>query len=104
VHLVNYKKVYEVLRRRNAEGVSVANLGERNEIKKAEKILKYKDLNNRNTGHVECKNKTDTTNNRGSWNHFRIIQKIPEQHAGKARNQGTTRQPYWELHTHLGKY
>ena len=27
----------------------------------AEKILKYKDLNNRNTLHVACKHKSDTT-------------------------------------------
>ena len=33
--------------------------------------------------------KTDTSNNIGSWNHLKIIKKIPEQH--KARNQGTTK-------------
>jgi hypothetical protein len=38
--------------------IDVAISGDRNVIKKeAEKILKYKDLNNRNTTHVECKNK-----------------------------------------------
>jgi hypothetical protein len=37
--------------------------GERNVIKKAaKKILKYKDLNNRNTVHLACKYKSDTTN------------------------------------------
>jgi hypothetical protein len=45
---------------------------------------------NRNTAHVECKNKGDASNNRGNWNHFKILQKILEQHTGKARSQGTT--------------
>jgi hypothetical protein len=30
--------------------------------KEAEKILKHEDLNNRNTAHVECKNKSDRSN------------------------------------------
>jgi len=47
-------------------------------------------LYNRNTSHVECKNKSDTGNNRGDWNHFKTTQTVPEQHTGKARNQGTT--------------
>jgi hypothetical protein len=34
---------------------------------------------------VECNNKSDTSNNRGNWNHFKIIQKVPEQRTGKAR-------------------
>jgi hypothetical protein len=44
----------------------------------------------RNTAHVECKNKYCTSKNSGSWNHIKIIQKIPEQYNGKARYQGTT--------------
>ena len=39
---------------------------------------------------VEYKNKSDTSNNRGNWNHLKIIRKIPEQHTGKARSQVTT--------------
>jgi len=39
---------------------------------------------------VECKNKGGTSNNRGSWNHLKIIQKIPEQLTGEAGNQGAT--------------
>jgi hypothetical protein len=27
---------------------------------------------NGNTAHVECKNKRDTGNNRGDWNHFKV--------------------------------
>ena len=31
----------------------------------------------KNTAHVECKNKSDANNNRGNWNHLKIIQIIP---------------------------
>jgi hypothetical protein len=37
---------------------------------------------------VECKSKTDTSNNRTNWNHLKIIQKIPEMRTEKARTQG----------------
>ena len=33
---------------------------------------------------VECKNEGDTSNNRGDWDYFRVIQKIREQHTRKA--------------------
>jgi len=33
---------------------------------------------------------SDINNNRGNWNHLKIIPKIPEQFTGKALNQGTT--------------
>ena len=39
---------------------------------------------------MECRNKGDKNNNKGNWYLSKIIEKIPEQHAGKARNQGTT--------------
>jgi hypothetical protein len=43
--------------------VDVEVLGDRNVIRKeAEKIIKYKDLNNINTVHVACKNNRETTN------------------------------------------
>jgi hypothetical protein len=46
--------------------VDVAIAGDRNAIKKlAEKIMKYKDLNSRNTAYLECKNKCDTSNTGG---------------------------------------
>ena len=48
--------------------------------KEAEKIVKYKSPYNRNTAHVECKNKGDT---RGEWDYFKVIQKICEQHNRK---------------------
>jgi hypothetical protein len=67
--------------------IDVAIPGDRNVIKKeAEKILKYKDLNNRNTAHVECKNNGDTSNNWSDWNYFKIIQKIRQQHSRKPRS------------------
>jgi hypothetical protein len=42
------------------------------------------------TVYVERTKTRDTINNRGSWNHLKITQTIPEQHNGKARNQETT--------------
>jgi hypothetical protein len=47
--------------------IDAANSGDRNVLKKeAEKILKYKRPYNRNRAHVECKNRSNTSNNRGS--------------------------------------
>jgi hypothetical protein len=46
--------------------------------KEAGKNKKYKDLIIE-TRLVEGKNKCDTSNNSGNWNHFKIIQNIPEQ-------------------------
>ena len=37
---------------------------------------------------MECDSKNDTGNNRGEWNHLKIIQRAPEQHTWKARVQG----------------
>jgi hypothetical protein len=53
-------------------------------IKKAQKILKIQKPHNRNSAHVECESKSDTVNKWGNWNHFKIIQIIPEQLNGKA--------------------
>jgi hypothetical protein len=39
---------------------------------------------NRNSAHMECESKSDTTNNRGYWNHFQIAQTVPEQYTRKA--------------------
>ena len=38
-----------------------------------------------NSAHVECEIKSDASNNRGNWNHLKIIQTVPQQHTGKAR-------------------
>ena len=42
-------------------------------------------LHNRISAHEECESKSDTGNNRGDWNHFKITQTISEQHTGIAR-------------------
>ena len=46
------------------------------------KTSKQQQTYNRNTAYVECKSKSDA-----NWNHLQIVQKIPQQHTGKARNQ-----------------
>ena len=46
---------------------------------------------NRNSAHVERESRSDTSNNRGDWNRFKIIQTVPEQRTRKARNYGTAK-------------
>jgi hypothetical protein len=58
---------------------------------------------NINTAHVECKKKIDAGNNRGNWNHLKISQKIPQQHTGIARNQGTTGNSHTGHCTHISQ-
>ena len=41
--------------------------------------------------HVECESKRDTSINRGNGNHLKTTQTIPEQHTGKARFRGPTK-------------
>ena len=60
--------------------IDTATLEDRNVIKKEGKTLPYTS----NTANVTHKNKSDTNNNKGNWNHLKIIQKIPEQNTGKA--------------------
>jgi len=52
---------------------------------------------NGNSAHMECENKSDTSNYRSNWKHLKITQAVPEKHAGKTRNQGTTK------HSHTGQ-
>jgi len=76
--------------------------GEGNNIKNvAKKILKYKAPYNRNTTHVECKNESDTSNNRGKWNYLKIIQKISVKYTGKAQNHGLTENSHTGHCTHI---
>jgi len=69
--------------------------GDRNVIKKeVKKILKYKDLTTKiQCVCVECKTKSDTSNNRNKWNHHRIFQK----------STNYRKHPYWAMHTYSGK-
>jgi hypothetical protein len=48
---------------------------------------------------MECKRKSDTSNNTGNWNKLKIIQMVPE--SRKTRNH--RKQPTWALHTYCGK-
>jgi hypothetical protein len=52
---------------------------------------------------VECKNKGDASNNSSNWNHFKIMQKILEQHTTTARTQGTTENSYIGHSTHTAE-
>ena len=64
--------------------IDVAISGDRNLIKKeAEKILQYEDLTIEIQRMWNVKTKGDTSNNRGDWDYFNVIQKIREQHTRK---------------------
>jgi len=59
--------------------------------KEAETILKCKHLTyNTDSAHVECKIRSDTSNNRGNWYNLKITQTKPEQQTGRAQHQVTT--------------
>jgi hypothetical protein len=55
-------------------------------------------LNNNNNN-----NKSDNSSNRGNWNHLKLIQKIPQQHTCKARNQMTTQNSHTGHCTHTAE-
>jgi hypothetical protein len=87
--IVNNKP--DIIIRDNKQGtcllMDVAIPGDRNVIKKeAQKVLKYTDhvIEIRRMWNVEAAVISVIIG--GEWNHFRIIQKIPEQRTGKARN------------------
>ena len=61
-----------------------------------EKILEYKDLTIEFQSMWNVKNKSDTGNKKGDWNHLKITQTIPELHNRKVRNQGTTKNSHIE--------
>jgi hypothetical protein len=67
-----------IITRDNADGtctlIYAAISGDRNVSKKgAEKALKYKDLTTETQRMGNVKNKSDSSNNSGSWNHLEII-------------------------------
>jgi hypothetical protein len=69
--------------------IGVAISGDRFVIKKeAEKILKHKNLTTEMQRIWNVEIESDTSNNTKKWNQLRIIQTVPEQRTGKARNQG----------------
>jgi hypothetical protein len=67
--------------------------------KEPAEVLKYKDLAIEIQRMCNVKKKSDTSNNSGDWNHFRVIQKMHEALTRKVRNQGTTE----NTHTHIGR-
>jgi hypothetical protein len=50
---------------------------------KLKRFKKKERPDNRSTAGVEGKNKSDTSNKWGNWNHLKIIQKILEPHTAK---------------------
>jgi len=52
---------------------------------------------------VECKDKGDTSCNRGDWDYFKVIQKIHEQHTRKTWSQGTTENSHIGHCTHTSE-
>ena len=67
--------------------IDVANPRDRNVIKKeAEKILKYKDLTIEIQRMWNVKTKVIPVIIRYDWDHFKVIQKIREQHTRKSRS------------------
>jgi hypothetical protein len=73
--------------------MDVTTSGTKNVIDKegAEKILKYEDFIIEILVLVVRTSKSDTSYNRGNWDHLKIIQKITKQHIRKVLNHITTR-------------
>ena len=59
-------------------------------------IFTEQNNNNNNNNNNKC----DTSNNRNNWNHFKIIQKIPEQSTGNPLSQGATEKSHIGHCTH----
>ena len=69
--------------------------------KEAENVYKTRPSNSKTT-HVECKNKSDTSNNRGNWNRLKFINKMCEHHMWKA-HQRTTGKSHIVHYVHISK-
>jgi hypothetical protein len=78
----------DIIIRHNKKGtcmlIDVAIPGDRNVINKEDE--KFLQPYNRNSAYVGSESRSDTGNTKGDWNHFKIIQTIPEQLTRKARN------------------
>jgi hypothetical protein len=76
-----------IINRDNEKGTcmlkDIAISGDRNVIKRSREDSKIQRPYNRNTVHMECKSKGDSSNDRGDWDYFKVIQKIREQHTRK---------------------
>jgi hypothetical protein len=85
--------------------IDVAVSGDRNVIKKeAEKLIKYKDLNSRNTAQLECKNKCGICNNRGNWNCQNNLENTQATYQESTKSRNCRKRPYSIQHTYWGKY
>jgi hypothetical protein len=71
---------------------------DRNVIKKEVGMVNFSPCN-RITEHVECKNKSDTSNKGGNWKHPQIIHKIPD----KLTKSRTTEHSHTEHCTHTAE-
>ena len=56
---------------------------------------------NINTDYVKFKNKSDTSNNRGNWNHLKYLSNIPGKHEIKELQKTAILDT---AHTYFGKY
>ena len=53
---------------------------------------------------IECRSRSDASNNRDNWNHLKINHNTSEQHSGKAWNQGTTGNSHIDHYTKCRLY
>jgi len=68
--------------------VTVMTMMIKHDQERSQKYFKTQTNYNTNTFHDQCQSKSDTSANRGNCNYLKITLKIPEQHTGKARNEG----------------
>ena len=73
------------------------------DLKGSREDFKIQGPDNRNTTHVEGKNKGDTSNNRSDWDHFKIIQKIHKEHTRRPCSEGTTENSHIGHCTHTSE-
>ena len=62
--------------------------GDRNVIKKEDGMVNFSPCN-RNKAHVECKNKSDTSNNEGNWNFRKSFKYLMNKRNKELQNTAT---------------